>query len=88
MELVKIEQESFVARIYPHGEGFVLVWNDYAVNEWVERFTTLPQAIARLALLVQAVESDRGFTKWAGEFASDAEAWFDSQLNQENEKVA
>lgn len=50
---------------------FRLHWTDGVANEWTEEFPSLDMALGRLASLVNAVETDRTFTKTAEEFAAE-----------------
>lgn len=61
----------------PEGHDYVLWWNDFVINEWVEAFTDLSLALARYALLIRCGEiqneyGEGGFFRQydAGDFAT------------------
>jgi len=86
--------DSYEAKIVtcPPGLGFggaILSWTDYVTGEWGEWYATLALAVARLALLIEAVNEDqtadddyvgRFFTEIPAGFADEATRLFESQL--------
>ena len=59
------------------GGGYTLYWHDYVVNEWGEWFPDFPTALARLAVLQQAVETQTFFARDPAEFVPLAEYLFE-----------
>lgn len=50
------------AKIIPTADEYVLWWTDRAVNEWTETHPDLGTALARLAVLENAIANNTGFT--------------------------
>lgn len=74
---------------YTNAEGknvYVLSWTDYVINEWHETYTTLPQALARVAVLCACLESDNeedttlGFKSDQTDFAIQAMRFINEQV--------
>lgn len=75
--------DDFEAVLYPVSEtdtglGYMLWWTDYVINEWAEFWPTLPTALARMGLLIDAGERGAFFHRTEADFAADARTLFDA----------
>ena len=61
-------------------KAYAVYWNDYMVNEWTEYFPTLSIALARVAVLAEAVESGETYATNALEFTFGASKFIAKQL--------
>jgi hypothetical protein len=61
-------------------KAYAVYWNDYMVNEWTEYFPTLSIALARVAVLAEAVEGGETYANNALEFTFDASKFIAKQL--------
>lgn len=75
--LVHYHSDKIEADVFATDGGFELRWSDYVANEWSETYNDLPVAVARLAVLIDAVESDAFLHLDAPEFAREARRWLD-----------
>jgi len=66
-----------------HQDGYVLWWSDGVANDWTEFYPSLSLALARLATLAAAAESDwqAGFTSGPADFAREAKKLFNATLS-------
>lgn len=61
-------------------KAYAVYWNDYVANEWTEYFPTLATALARVAVLAEAIESGETYATNALEFTFDVSRFISRQL--------
>ena len=77
---MQFKNDEYQADIIQEGEKFVLTCSDYIMNEWQEEFFNMAEAVMRLGLLIEAVESNRAFSNSPKVFAKDLKAFMNTQL--------
>jgi hypothetical protein len=77
---MQFKNDEYQADIIQKGDKFVLTCTDYLMNEWREEFFYMHEAVMRLGLLIEAVESNRAFSNSPQVFAKDLKAFTNSQL--------
>lgn len=75
--IVWYHNDEFEAEIKRVDESFMLWWGDYVANEWTETYDDLAVAVARLAVLIDAVAHDAFMNDEPAEFAASARTWLD-----------
>lgn len=76
--LLDHEGPNVLASLYVHDGRALVYWNDGLVNEWAELYDTLPLALHRYALLLEAEATDPGGeSSWFCQTTPEAfaEAW-------------
>ena len=61
-------------------KAYAVYWNDYVANEWTEYFPTLAIALARVAVLAEAIERDETYATNSLEFTFGASKFIAKQL--------
>lgn len=70
--VVKFEAPDFGGMLLEDEDGAILCWNDFVANEWVEQYSSVPGAMMRLALLLDATEREAFFVNDPLVFAKNA----------------
>ncbi len=77
--IVRFSFEEFGGVVVEDAQGAAYCWNDYVVNNWVETFPTTAQAMARLAVGVDASNRRAFFAQMPEGFAGAAQKFFEEQ---------
>jgi len=83
MLVVSISTDDYSAYISGVSEatGYTLYWSDNLVNEWGEWYTTLPQALIRLATLEHCSQTGQEFIHGERDFVTVADAFLKGTVN-------
>jgi hypothetical protein len=86
-QLITYPSPDFEARIVEIDEKVHLYWHDYIANYWVESFDKVSHAIARLAVLDEAIRNELYTSSLPVYFARDFDSFLKTQLSYPSEST-